>query len=182
MDDINTLKAKVEALKNTVAYNSITPQALGNILEAIINLFDANQSSVAPGSLDKPAVEAIIAETKGVPGGMASLGTDGIVPSNQLPPLAVVPFDGLLTEDVITVSDNAGSGGSILFCVPRARFLCLKNGIYYTSWSGSRHFGEAKPQGVRAATDRIYIAKGSAYVCFGTGNPLLKIGAGATNV
>lgn len=118
-------------------------------------------------------IESIL-DSKGKNEGIAELDNSGIVPSRQLPPLNIVRFAGFVNNVSSTRGKTALSSTSpnckVVFNNATKRFLLKQDieatgdmSVYYTRWSGSRHFGSETPSGIRSSQDKLYLFNGEVY-------------------
>lgn len=194
MTDYSILKLKIDSFKALVEQDSITPVTLGTLLEEIVELLasveadnpalpianeaqriavSASESSTLAISKSESALKAsndnkskiqTINESRGAPGGIATLDDGGAVPLSQLPVgqlKDVVEFGGMAPPLVTEIKQSSMIGeGDVVFMASTGTFVFRSEAMppeYYANWGGADAYGEPSAQGRVPSAAKLYL-------------------------
>lgn len=125
-----------------------------------------------------------VTDTKGQPGGLATLGENGLVPQNQLPDAVrnAVEFSGILQLFTIPeIETSSAASGDIFFLPLTGTFLCrttISDGMkFYANWYEADLFGTLTATGRKPALGKAYIDVSQQRQYFYDGSELVPVSA-----
>ena len=122
----------------------------------------------------------------GAPSGVATLGTDGKVPSAQLPSYVddVVEFNGRVSvSSGIQDSSTAASDLVVSYNTSNKKFVAVTGGKYYNAWAEKNgyaqyvNYGTSTTDGVTPEDGKIYVDKSNNKTYRWSGSDLVEISA-----
>lgn len=122
----------------------------------------------------------------GAPSGVATLGTDGKVPSVQLPSYVddVVEFNGRVSvSSGIQDSSTAASDLVVSYNTSNKKFVAVTGGKYYNAWAEKNgyaqyvNYGTSTTDGVTPEDGKIYVDKSNNKTYRWSGSDLVEISA-----
>lgn len=143
----------------------------------------ANNANSAAATAQSTANAAkAVTDTKGQPGGIASLDSGGKVPTSQLPGYVddVKEFDGFNKQIFIggyTVQNiSFGTDCEIIFL--GGHFVAAKNGVFANNWPGADAYGElVLNKGRLPQSDKVYVDRSTNKTYRWSGSSLVTIGS-----
>lgn len=196
-EDLSTLQGKHEALEKRVdahdtEISGIKTQqtTLGNTvnsntssINALKSRVDAHDTSI---SKNTAAIKAIT-DSKGAAGGIAPLGSNGLIPTRYIPGAMddVKEFDGFLYQPVtiktasipgeVTVHFNSNKGTFV--ASPKTGLSIPVNREYYVNWEGADSYGTSSENGRIPANDKVYVDKITNKTYRWSGSQMVVIGS-----
>lgn len=122
----------------------------------------------------------------GAPSGVATLGTDGKVPSAQLPSYVddAVEFNGRVSvSSGIQNTTTAASDLVVSYNTSNKKFVAVTGGKYYNAWAEKNgyaqylNYGTSTTTGVTPAAGKIYVDKSNNKTYRWSGSDLVEISA-----
>ena len=175
-EDLSTLRGQHESLEKRVDAHDTEISGIKTQQTTLGNGINTNTGNIATlkgrvdvhdSSISKNAAAIkSITDSKGLPGGIAPIGDNGLIPTRFIPGAMddVKEFDGFVTIVATPEAQSITGEVDVMFNSVTGCFIAKPHRLditvnYYSNWYNADSFGEISLNGRIPASDKLYVDK-----------------------